>query len=153
MAMVEQEMAQKVLIIDDDPAVLVGLQRLLKAKGFEVSSAATAGEGMAALDGQDIAIIDLHLPDALGIAVLHKIRRDKRPVRTAIFSGEPDLATFLARGPQPDAMFGKLEVDRLLAWIEHVPGSHSPTTKKRCRQHLDPHRGRPQGPITVGGLI
>lgn len=99
------------------PGVRRSLTRLLHTHGFEVTSAATASAAMAALDGQDIVILDRDLPDGPGTIVFHKIRRENRPIRVAIWTGRAidDLPREFA--PKPDAMFFKPEVKGLLSWI------------------------------------
>jgi DNA-binding response OmpR family regulator len=110
-------MAKKILLIDDDPGILEPLRRLLTLCGFEVFLAETAREGLESLDGKDIAVVDLHLPDELGTSVLNKIRQENRPIRAAIFTADPDAARQIAPDIHPFAIFCKMEVDRLLTWI------------------------------------
>jgi DNA-binding NtrC family response regulator len=110
-------MPRRILIVEDDPGVLRSLVRLMTALGFDVSSATTVGEGLAALDGQEILVLDFHLPDAKGTVVLNKIHRENRPIRTAVFTADPDVAQLLAHGPKPDAIFDKSDLQGLLAWI------------------------------------
>lgn len=43
-------------------------------------------EALAALDGQNALVLDLHLPDGLGTDVLRRIRNEGRTIRTAIWS-------------------------------------------------------------------
>jgi CheY-like chemotaxis protein len=89
----------------------------MTALGFDVSTAMTAAEGLAALDGQEIVVLDFHLPDAKGTVVLNKIRRENRPLRSAVFTADPDVGQLLAHGPKPDAIFDKTDLEGLLNWI------------------------------------
>src|SRR4051812_2076677 len=109
-------MPRKVLIVEDDPGVRRALSRLLEAIGFQVSSAGTVGEALAALDGQDVAVIDLHLPDALGTVLLQKIRREQRCIRTAIWTSDPAGVESGGQHPRADAVFEKPGLDQLIAW-------------------------------------
>jgi two-component system response regulator FlrC len=108
-------MARKVLIVEDDAAVRAALTRMAVSVGFEVTAVATAAEALAALDGQDVVITDFDLPDAHGTVILRKIRREGRPIRTALWTANTSLPT--AAESLPDAVFKKPEIDPLIAWL------------------------------------
>lgn len=61
-----------VLVIEDDPSITAGLERGLRAAGFDVAVATTGDEGyLRALSmGFDLAVLDLMLPDCSGLDVL-----------------------------------------------------------------------------------
>lgn len=63
---------KKVLVIDDDPAMLELAQFHLQAEGYEVSTAETGEQGLKLLAGQrfDLALIDWQLPDMSGIELV-----------------------------------------------------------------------------------
>ncbi len=66
----------RVLVIDDDKALLRALKVALSAKGHEVLSSATAEEGLSvlALRSPDVVVLDLGLPDLDGLEAVHRIR-------------------------------------------------------------------------------
>jgi two-component system KDP operon response regulator KdpE len=66
----------RVLVIDDDPALLRVLRIALGAKGYEVSAATNGTEGIseAALKSPDVVVLDLGLPDVDGAEVCRSIR-------------------------------------------------------------------------------
>ncbi|MGD0811891.1 MAG: response regulator transcription factor [Acidimicrobiales bacterium] len=66
----------RVLVIDDDKALLRALKVALSAKGHEVLSSATAEEGLSvlALRSPDVVVLDLGLPDLDGLDAVHRIR-------------------------------------------------------------------------------
>ncbi|HET9058370.1 MAG TPA: response regulator transcription factor [Acidimicrobiales bacterium] len=66
----------RVLVVDDDKALLRALRVALGAKGHEVVVAANAQEGLsrAALAQPDVVILDLGLPDVDGLNVVRRIR-------------------------------------------------------------------------------
>lgn len=66
-----------VLVIDDDPAARQAVRTDLEAAGFDVVAAvdAEAGLQLAALRGPDAVLLDLELPDQLGLDVLPQLRR------------------------------------------------------------------------------
>jgi DNA-binding NtrC family response regulator len=58
----ESERAPRVLVADDDPDVLAALKLLLKADGFEIESATSPAQALAALESRDfdVALLDLN---------------------------------------------------------------------------------------------
>jgi len=66
----------RVLVVDDDRALLRALRVGLAAKGHEVLVAVTAHEGMAALAlrSPEVVVLDLGLPDLDGLEALRRIR-------------------------------------------------------------------------------
>lgn len=69
-------MAARVLIVDDDPAVLSALRRALALEGYDVL---TAQEGQEALDlastaAPDLVVLDIMLPGVDGLALCQGIR-------------------------------------------------------------------------------
>jgi DNA-binding response OmpR family regulator len=75
---------QRILVIDDDPAVTSVLKRGLSYEGFavEVARSGTEGLGIARDRPPDLAILDVMLPGLDGIEVLRRIRAadDSLPV-------------------------------------------------------------------------
>ena len=65
----------KVLIVDDEKSLGIGIKRLLEKEGYEVQLAVNGGEGiqLGTSEEFDLAIIDLKMPDIDGIIVLEKI--------------------------------------------------------------------------------
>jgi two-component system response regulator FlrC len=110
-------MARKVLIVEDDASVRSALTDILVFIGFEVCAVTTAADALDALDGQDIAVIDLHLPDAIGTVILEKIRTEGRAIRTVIWTADPDAFAWVSPNYQPDALLHKSDIDALIAWL------------------------------------
>ena len=68
---------KKILIIEDEPQIVLGLTDALEFEGFEVVSADTgkAGVSLARQGNPDAIILDLMLPDANGFVVCEQIRQ------------------------------------------------------------------------------
>jgi two-component system KDP operon response regulator KdpE len=66
----------RVLVIDDDKALLRALRVALSAKGHEVLTATTGEEGLSvlALRAPDVVVLDLGLPDLDGLDVVRRAR-------------------------------------------------------------------------------
>ena len=67
----------RVLVIDDDRALLQALRVGLSARGHEVFVAISAEEGLSkvALVDPEVVVLDLGLPDLDGLEVLHRVRQ------------------------------------------------------------------------------
>jgi CheY-like chemotaxis protein len=66
-----------VLVIDDDPDICSLLQMYLKLEGFDSRAAGNRQEILAELRRAplpDVVILDVHLPDADGFEILHRMR-------------------------------------------------------------------------------
>jgi two-component system KDP operon response regulator KdpE len=70
----------KVLVVDDDPALLKALRIGLHARGDEVVVARTGAEALeqVALADPDLVILDLGLPDMNGVDVCRRVREFSR---------------------------------------------------------------------------
>jgi len=66
----------RVLLVDDEPAILATVAPLLRARGYEVSTAMSGTAGLDAVQRitPDVIILDLGLPDIDGVEVCRLIR-------------------------------------------------------------------------------
>ena len=66
----------KVLIVEDDHTIRVGVVRALRDRGHAVASAGTAMEGLKLAVGEkpDVVLLDLGLPDTDGLEMLRMLR-------------------------------------------------------------------------------
>lgn len=66
---------RKILILDDEPTILVLLARILEREGYEVLTAATGSAALAALashsDAVALLVVDVKLPDMSGREFVH----------------------------------------------------------------------------------
>lgn len=69
-------MTERVLVIEDDPDITLGLQAVLARTGFSVTLAAEGRGGLRAFhaDRPDLVVLDIGLPDMDGWTVLERIR-------------------------------------------------------------------------------
>ena len=84
---------RRILVVDDDEAVLKGLGDYFSRLGYEVIRAATGKEGLAGFKSQspDVTILDLRLPDIDGIQILEMMREKKALV--IMLTGYGDIPT------------------------------------------------------------
>lgn len=72
-----QNTKPKVLVVDDEKGLRIGVQRLLEMEGYEVDVAENGTEGikLGTSKDYDLAVIDLKMPDIEGIEVLKNIKQ------------------------------------------------------------------------------
>jgi signal transduction histidine kinase len=68
----------RILVVDDNPALLAGYSRLARSAGYEVSEAATAADGLRRCreEKPDLVLLDAVLPDGDGLSVCRQIKAD-----------------------------------------------------------------------------
>ena len=73
-------MKPTVLVIDDEKTFRIVAEEALSAEGFTVTSASNGHAGLAAWQREpsDLVILDRHLPDTDGIAILEAMTRESR---------------------------------------------------------------------------
>jgi DNA-binding NtrC family response regulator len=86
-------MADTLLLVDDDAAVLKAIGDYFERIGFEVWREATAGQGIETFRRvhPDVVILDLHLGDANGLDVLERLRAENGAV--ILLTGQGDIET------------------------------------------------------------
>ena len=84
----------RVLVVDDEPAILAAVAPLLRSRGYEVSTAMTGTACLEAVQqlSPDVIILDLGLPDIDGVEVCRLIRD----------SGVTPIIVLSARGAEPE---------------------------------------------------
>jgi DNA-binding NarL/FixJ family response regulator len=116
----------RVAILDDHPAVLAGLRRLIEAEHdmAVVAAAETPAELAKRIDGSrvDVLVCDHDLADADGLAYCRRVKSRPHPPRVVIYSADATPAlTLAARAAQADGVIGKAEpIPLLLSSIRRV---------------------------------
>jgi two-component system, OmpR family, KDP operon response regulator KdpE len=110
----------RILVVDDEIAILRALERNLRGHGFQVETAATAAEAIAASERwhPDAVILDLGLPDGDGNDVIRALRsRSAIPVIVlSVRGGDRDKVNALDLGAD-DYLTKPFSVDELLARV------------------------------------
>jgi DNA-binding NtrC family response regulator len=83
----------RVLIVDDDSAVLRVLEAQLAREGFAVASSCDGREAldMAAQTKFDVVLLDVMMPGMNGIEVLRELRSRAAPPEVVIMTGQPNV--------------------------------------------------------------
>jgi DNA-binding response OmpR family regulator len=92
-------MAEKIVVIEDDPSILRGLQLNLGMEGYLVRSAADGETGLALARSErpDLVVVDVMLPRLGGLEVVRELRK-----------ADPDLPVLIlsAKGQESDKVAG-----------------------------------------------
>jgi FixJ family two-component response regulator len=83
-----------VLVVDDDPRVLNGVQRLLRAHAYEpiLFSSAEAFKNHTDFETAACVILDINLNDGSGIELRHRLKADGISVPVIFITGNEDPA-------------------------------------------------------------
>jgi DNA-binding response OmpR family regulator len=83
-------MAERILVIEDDPSILRGLQLNLGMEGYTVRSASDGETGLqlARTEQPDLVVVDVMLPRMGGLEVIREIRKDDPELPILILSAK-----------------------------------------------------------------
>ena len=131
-------MAEKILIIEDDPSILRGLQLNLGMEGYLVRSASDGETGlaMARTEKPDLVVVDVMLPRLGGLEVVREIRSEDPDLPVLILSAkgqESDKVAGLHLGAD-DYMVKPFGLKELLARIDAL------LRRRRSRGQTGPNR-------------
>jgi DNA-binding response OmpR family regulator len=95
----EETVAHRVLLVDDDDAVLAMMNATLTRKGFEVVAVSSVTEASKHITTEsfDVLITDLHMPNpGDGFSVVTAMRHSQPDALTLLVSGYPDVQSAMA---------------------------------------------------------
>lgn len=115
-------MTKRVLVVDDHPAVSLALRVAFRMDGrFSVAdSAATGAEGLEKLEGHDAVLLDLHLPDMVGPAMVGAFRERGSGVPLILHSATDDTPSVDEVRDMVDEVVLKSRVDDVLAALSRL---------------------------------
>jgi DNA-binding response OmpR family regulator len=93
-------MAQRILVVEDEPAIAESVAYALERDGFSVTLAATLTDAAALVDGADLVVLDLMLPDGSGFDLIGRWRKNQHIPVIVLSSrdGEADRVVALEAG-------------------------------------------------------
>src|SRR5258708_10228944 len=144
----EPALAGRVLIVEDDPALLRALRINLRARGYDVAAAASGGgaRGEARRRQPEVVVLDLGLPDLDGTEVIRDLRGWSRAPVIVLSgrAGSEDKIGALDAGAD-DYVTKPFDMEELLARLRAAlrPDDRSPGAARftigRCDIDLTPH--------------
>lgn len=111
---------EKILIIDDEKSLLEVLSLFFEKKGYKVEVAETATEGLEKLEGVDLIISDIKLPDIDGISLLERLKKSDPEIPVVLitaYASAKDAVKALKLGAE-DYIIKPFDMDELLIVVE-----------------------------------
>lgn len=110
----------KVLVVEDEPLIRLGLASAIEEAGYEVAEAANAGEAIRVLERDRVQLVltDVDMPGGMdGIRLAHYVRDRWPPVLLIVISGKvgvkpgelPVGARFLSKPYQEPQLLGLVQ--------------------------------------------
>lgn len=120
--MIEREAA--VFVVDDDPSVRRGLERLLRSAGYRVETYSSAEQFLEAgrIDGPGCVILDIRMPGQGGLD-LQQVMADRGSLLPIIFiTGHGDVPTVVRamKGGAVDFLLKPFDDQELLAAVHQA---------------------------------
>lgn len=80
---------QKILVIDDEPHILLMLKKMLERHDFEIEMATNGAEGLSLfkLSTPDLVITDIIMPEMEGLETIREMKRIKPDLKIIAMSG------------------------------------------------------------------
>jgi two-component system, NtrC family, response regulator AtoC len=112
----------RILVVDDEPAVLFTLKEVLSERGHEPVTAPSGREALERLDGVEAVITDLAMPGMDGLALLAAIReRDAAlPVVLLTAHGSEKVAVSAMKAGAYDYAAKPFDIDELVVVVERA---------------------------------
>ena len=132
-------MTEKILIIEDEPSILRGLQLNLGMEGYQIRSASDGETGLALARSEhpDLLLVDVMLPRLGGLDLIRELRRTDPDVPILILSAkgqESDKVAGLSLGAD-DYVVKPFSLKELLARIDAA------LRRRRARGETGPNKG------------
>ena len=91
----QPERKTRVLLVDDDPMVLRSIGRVLRQRGYEVTTATNGEDATNVVDSQsfDVVLSDIAMPGMDGIQFLREVREHDLSVPVVLITGAPTVST------------------------------------------------------------
>ncbi len=136
----EEPSRARVLLVDDDPNVILALQSILESEGYQIAAADTAATALKALREQphfDIVMTDLNLPDGAGLDLLDKIHAQDDTIVRIVITGQATVDNAIAclRRGAFDFIEKPIHAGQLLAVLEKALEHRRLLVENRRYQH------------------
>jgi len=116
----------KVLIIDDEKAILDSLSSILEDEGFQVFKAMDGNEGLSLFEKEtpEVVLLDVWMPEMDGLQVLKRIKKKDRYAMVIVISGHGTISTAVeaVKVGAYDFLEKPLSIDKVLEVISRGLG-------------------------------
>jgi DNA-binding response OmpR family regulator len=143
------KLAARVLVVDDDEAILLSLERGLLLAGFDVETASGGTEALEAVRSAppDAMVLDVTMPDVDGVTVLRRLRADGDDIPVCVLSARGEVAERVAglQAGADDYLVKPFDLDELVARLHALLRRRSPLPSARITVgdlDIDPGRRR-----------
>ena len=120
---------QRLLLVEDDPALQFTIQTALEAKGYDVDAVSTTGEAIERLDGgaYPIVISDIYVDERTGLDVLEAAKRRDPECSVILMTGRGTIETTVAatRGGAFDYIAKPFDLDVMIDAVERAEASRN----------------------------
>src|SRR4051812_15890106 len=120
---------QKLLLVEDDPALQLTIQTALEEKGYAVDAVSTTGEALERLtdSAYPIGISDIYIDERTGLDVLDAAKRKDPRCSVILMTGRGTMETVMAatRGGVFDYLAKPFELDVMLDAIERAEAARN----------------------------
>src|SRR5438874_1084596 len=123
----------RVLLVDDEPALLFTLSQLLKSRGMEPVLARSAQEALAKLDGVDGVVTDYSMPDMDGVQLVQAVheRDESLPVVMLTAHGSERVAVRAMKSGAYEYVTKPFDIDEISLVIDRALEARSLRVQNR----------------------
>ena len=141
---------QKLLLVEDDPALQFTIQTALEEKGYEVDAVSTTGEAIDRLsDGAyPIVISDIYVDERTGLDVLNAAKKRDPHCSVILMTGRGTMETVMAatRGGVFDYIAKPFDLDVMIETVERAEASLLSSGDEAAEEELPESRDDRHGP-------
>src|SRR5580698_3555786 len=132
---------QRLLVVEDDPAVRTTVVTFLELEGYSVDAVASTGEALERLsqNSYPIVISDIYIDDRTGLDVLDAARSKDPDCSVILMTARGSMETVMAatRGGAFDYVAKPFEIDRMLDTIKRAEAARLDKGDKEKEAGLD----------------
>src|SRR6185369_16021371 len=118
---------QRLLLVEDDPALQFTIQTALEAEGYAVDAVSTTGEAIERLSDSayPIVISDIYVDEHTGLDVLDAAKRKDPHCSVILMTGRGTMETVMAatRGGVFDYIAKPFELDKMIETVKRAEAS------------------------------
>jgi DNA-binding NtrC family response regulator len=127
---------QRLLVVEDDPAVRTTVVTFLELEGYSVDAVSSTGEALERLseNSYPIVISDIYIDDRTGLDVLDAARNKDPQCSVILMTARGTMETVMAatRGGAFDYVAKPFEIDRMLDTIKRAEAARSGNQEKEA---------------------